>query len=459
MIAAALLLVAGGTTGAVLATSGPSAAQLKAHAAKVAALAEAQTRQAQNELLAALTVSPAAGASAVPLNSQVTITSQLGTIKSASVKSSAGSLGGHLLSNGTKWVSVGALQPSSTYRVTVVLAGLNTSVQKATTFTTLTPVAQVTATVWPSDSLQVGVGQPIVVTFDHYIDSVTAQKAVESHFTVAESKPVPGGWYWFSQDELHFRPKTFWPSGEQIKVTADLSGWNAGEGRWGAGQLSDSFSIGDARISYANLDTEEMTVTLNGATIATYPISGGRTQYPTMDGTHIVLDREPVVHMVSSTVGIPVHSPNGYDEYVYDDVHISDSGEYVHAAPWSVGAQGVTNVSHGCINVSPSHALSFYNFSRIGDVVEVTGSIRPPATGDHGVMDWSTPWSEWTPGKVVALAGSVPAPAPTTTLGQQPTPVTTAATAPPATTTTTTRPVATTTSTTKPSATTTTKKG
>ncbi len=52
-----------------------------------------------------------------------------------------------------------------------------------------------------------------------------------------------------------------------------------------------------------------------------------------MDGIHIVLDKEPVVHMVSSTVGIPVNSPNGYDEYVYNDVHISDSGEYVHAAP------------------------------------------------------------------------------------------------------------------------------
>ena len=48
-----------------------------------------------------------------------------------------------------------------------------------------------------------------------------------------------------------------------------------------------------------------------------------------MNGMHIVLDRASVVRMISSTNGIPVNSPDGYDELVYSDVHISDSGEYV----------------------------------------------------------------------------------------------------------------------------------
>jgi hypothetical protein len=92
-----------------------------------------------------------------------------------------------------------------------------------------------------------------------------------------------------------------------------------------------------------------------------------------------------------------VNSPDGYDELVYDDVHISDSGEYVHAAPWSVGSQGRTNVSHGCINLSPTDAAAFFAFSNIGDVVEVVGGPRPAELGDHGVMDWSTDWSQWIP--------------------------------------------------------------
>jgi lipoprotein-anchoring transpeptidase ErfK/SrfK len=126
-------------------------------------------------------------------------------------------------------------------------------------------------------------------------------------------------------------------------------------------------------------------------------MSGGRPDLPTMNGNHIVLDRESVVHMISSTNGIPVNSPDGYDELVYDDVHISDSGEYVHAAPWSVGSQGRTNVSHGCINISPANAAEFMAFSRIGDLIQVVGGPRPPVPGDHGVMDWDTDWSQWTP--------------------------------------------------------------
>src|SRR4029077_2075297 len=127
-------------------------------------------------------------------------------------------------------------------------------------------------------------------------------------------------------------------------------------------------TIGHARVSYADLATHLMRVTDNGRTIATFPISGGKPADPTMAGVHIVLDRESVVHMVSSTNGIPVNSPDGYDELVYEDVHISDTGEYVHAAPWSVSSQGRSNVSHGCINLSPANAAAFFAFSRVGDV-------------------------------------------------------------------------------------------
>jgi lipoprotein-anchoring transpeptidase ErfK/SrfK len=431
VLAGALVLVAGVTTGAVVANSGPSAAQVRAKAARLAAAQAAAhktaVRAVQAELIAALKISPATGSAGVALNAPVTISTSLGELQAVRVTSAAGILAGGLNAAGTEWVSRGPLAPTSTYTVAVTAIGTDgTTAQKHASFSTLTPAAQVTATVWPTTGLQVGVGQPIVVTFDHYIDTAAAQAAVVSHFTVAMSKPVPGGWYWFSPDELHFRPETYWPAGEQVRVSADLDGWNAGEGRWGAGVITDAFSVGNSRISYANLQTDEMTVTLNGATIATYPISGGRTQYPTMDGIHIVLDRETVVHMVSSTVGIPVNSPNGYDEYVYDDVHISDSGEYVHSAPWSVGSQGVTNVSHGCINLSPTNALAFYNFSAVGDLVVVTGSPRPPAVGDHGVMDWDTPWSQWMPGRVVLLGA--PAPSTTTTVPTT-SPTTTASTA------------------------------
>jgi lipoprotein-anchoring transpeptidase ErfK/SrfK len=397
------------------ATQGPSAAAVRAQKAKVAAATAAYQAAVQHEtedqLVAHVSVSPRQGAANVPLNTPVSVTAGFGTLSAVLVRDAAGQeLAGSLNAGHTQWVAAGALVPSTTYNLDATLTssgGVSTRI--ATGFTTLTPVAAVTATAYPTSGSIVGVGQPIVIDFDQDINSAAEQQAVISHFTVTESNPVPGGWHWFSPTELHFRPETFWPAGERVTVTGSLEGWDAGNGMWGSGQISQSFSVGDSRISYANLASDEMTVTLNGKTIASYPISGGRPEYPTMNGIHIVLDKEPVVHMVSSTVGIPVNSPNGYDEYVYNDVHISDSGEYVHAAPWSVYAQGVTNVSHGCINLGPSNSLDFYNFSETGDVVEVTGSSRPPVMGDHGVMDWNTPWTEWTPGQVVSAA------APTTT--------------------------------------------
>ncbi len=407
-----MVLIGGGIAAGVAAsTSGtthhgptkPQAAATQQRAANDQALA---LRAAQIQLAAAVTVSPVSGTTGVALDAPVAVSTATGTLTSVAVTDAAGAaLPGTLATSHLAWRSSTPLQPSTTYRVVAnVVRADGLAATRATTFTTLTPTALVTASVWPSAGLSVGVGQPIVFQFNHYVDTAAAQAAVLSHISVSMSRPVPGGWHWFSPDELHFRPETFWPSGERITVTADLDGWNAANGRWGSGQVQDSFAIGAARVSVANLATDEMTVTENGATVATYPISGGRTQYPTMDGTHIVLDRESVVHMDSATVGIPVNSPNGYNELVYDDVHISDSGEYVHAAPWSVGDQGVTNVSHGCINVSPANAQTFFNFSRVGDVVEVVGGPRPPAAGDHGVMDWSTAWSQWTPAAVHALA-------------------------------------------------------
>ncbi len=373
-------------------------------AAATEAYQAALQRETQDQLVAHVTVSPLRGASNVALNAPVSVTSGFGAISAVVVRDKAGDLlTGTLNAGHTQWLADEALAPTAHYFVTAtVTSSGGVSAEVNTDFTTLTPAAPVTATAYPTTGAVVGVGQPIVIDFDQDINSAAEQQAVLAHFTVTESKPVPGGWHWFSPTELHFRPETFWPAGERVTISGSLEGWYAGNGMWGSGQFSESFAVGDARISYANLASDEMTVTLNGRTIASYPISGGRPEYPTMNGIHIVLDKEPVVHMVSSTVGIPVNSPNGYDEYVYNDVHISDSGEYVHAAPWSVYAQGVTNVSHGCINLGPSNSLDFYNFSETGDVVEVTGSPRPPDLGDHGTMDWSTPWNEWTPGRVVS---------------------------------------------------------
>jgi lipoprotein-anchoring transpeptidase ErfK/SrfK len=310
---------------------------------------------------------------------------------------SGATVAGVLLATANEWRSRGALGYGARYRVTATVVGPSQVRAEATmTFRTLTPAARVGTAVFPWQGLEVGVGEPIVFTLSQPVPSGAARQRLLSRLSVTESQPVAGGWHWFSDRELHFRPRTFWPAGERVMVRWEFHGWNAGGGAWGAAQGSTTFTVGDSHVSIANLATHEMTVSDNGRTIATYPISGGKPTDPTMGGVHVVLDRSNVVRMVSSTNGIPVNSPDGYDELVYNDVHISDSGEYVHAAPWSVASQGNTNVSHGCINLSSGDAAAFYAFSRFGDVVVVVGSPRPPEAGDHGVMDWTANWAAFT---------------------------------------------------------------
>jgi lipoprotein-anchoring transpeptidase ErfK/SrfK len=383
--------------------------------------------EAVGQLLSEVSMSPANGSTKQPLNTVVTLRTNRARLEGVrvSVLPGGGKLKGVLAPAGDEWHSTGKLFPGNTYTVhyTVLSTGAGPATDGGTgavtaatfsakgsgTFTTAPPASVVTASVFPSPGIAVGVGQPIVFMFSQPVSTLAAQNAVESHLSIAMSKPVPGGWHWFSSVELHFRPTAYWPVGDQVEVNGNLNGWDAGGGAWGEGAVSTAFVIGDSHISVVNLATHEMTVSDNGQLLYTWPISAGQPRWPTQDGTHIVLDRESVVHMISSTVGIPVKSPAGYNEFVYWDVHISDSGEYVHAAPWSVSDQGFENVSHGCVNLGPANAETFFHFSRVGDIIDVVDGVRPPLQGDHGVMDWSFggPTVNWTPAKVTQLTTSV----------------------------------------------------
>ena len=74
---------------------------------------------------------------------------------------------------------------------------------------------------------------------------------------------------------------------------------------------------------------------------------------------------------------------------------MSYSGVFVHSAPWSVGAQGHTNTSHGCLNVSPSNAIWYYNNSKRGDILEVVNTVGNTLSGTDGLGDWNIPWDQW----------------------------------------------------------------
>ncbi|MGH9208569.1 MAG: Ig-like domain-containing protein, partial [Acidimicrobiales bacterium] len=343
-------------------------------------------------------VYPLNGAANVGLDTPISLVSANGQISSVTV-SGGGPMQGHSDASGRGWAaSVTTLVPNTAYVITASTIGpAGTRSQFHSSFTTVNPRTTLKATITPN-AVTVGVGEPIVVKFNV---PVSDKASVQSHLSVTMSAPVAGAWHWMSPTEVHYRPQGYWPAGEKVSVDANLAGADAGNGAWGTTDYSASFTIGDSHVSTVDVGAHTMTVTDNGAVVRTVPVSTGRDKYPTMNGVHVVLGKQQDVLMDSATVGIPRSSPDGYYEHVFWDVAISTGGEYVHSAPWSVGDQGNTNVSHGCVNVAPDQATWFFGFSQTGDVVAIVNSPRPPDPSDRSTADWNMSWSDWLAGGAI----------------------------------------------------------
>ncbi|MBB3082732.1 L,D-transpeptidase [Geodermatophilus sabuli] len=295
------------------------------------------------------------------------------------------------------WTPDTPLAYGTSYTLTATAEGEDEEpVEAATTFTTVTPAAVSTPSVGPLDGQTVGVGMPIRVWFD---DPVVDKAAVESHLRVSSTTPTDGVWNWFSDTEVHFRPSQYWPENIQVTLEADLYGVAFGDGVWGEKDRTVSFSIGERHVSIADASTHTMEVYDGDQLVQSWPMSAGSPDNPSYNGPHVVTEMNRDRVMDSSTYGVPVDSPDGYRTPVEYAVRISDSGEFVHAAPWSVGQQGRANVSHGCINLSTDRAAWFFDFSQPGDVVEIRGSSAGTLRSD--VYDWTIPWEEWLAGSAL----------------------------------------------------------
>ena len=346
-----------------------------------------------------ITVDPPADATGIRPNSKVTVTANRGRLTVVHLVDSDGKeIPGDLDPLGHTWASTAYLHLARDYKLTAEISGVSQSKKnprpavRTSEFSTVKPAGNLTPFVTPGDKQTVGVGEPIVIRFQN---PVANKNAIIPLLTVSMSKPIDGAWHWFGSKEVHYRPKDYWPAGEQVTMVAKLTNVDAGNNIWGDLDRSVTFKIGDAHVSTVDTDAHTMTVTSNGQVLRTLPISAGRDKYPTMSGVHIALEKSYHVVMDSSTVGIPVNSPDGYKEDVYWNVAITNGGEYVHAAPWSVRSQGSRNVSHGCVNLSTSDATWLYNFSTQGDIINIVGSPRGPSASDAGTADWNMAWDKW----------------------------------------------------------------
>lgn len=222
----------------------------------------------------------------------------------------------------------------------------------------------------PTDGSLVGVAKPITINFQRPIaDRAMAEQAVH----IASNPPVPGKFYWLSDTQLRWRPLEFWPA--HTTVTID------------AGGTKSRFRTGDSLIATIDDKTHQMDIMRNGRLEKTFPVSLGKKGYETPNGTYYVLEKFADIVMDSSTYGVPIDAPEGYKLKVQDAVRISNTGIFVHSAPWSVADQGKRNVSHGCPNLSPANAQWFFDHFGSGDPVVVKNSIGS-YTHNDGAQDW-----------------------------------------------------------------------
>lgn len=338
---------------------------------------------------------------AVPIGQAVELSAEGGELTEVEVTAADGTALEGRVRNGT-WSSTGRLEPGTDYVArSSALRSDGRTVTRPVRFRTqdLSLDQQTYPSVAPLAGETVGVGMPVVVTFDV---PVSDKAAFERHMTVTSTPAQPGTWHWISDNEAHYRPRSYWLAGTEVSVDIDVNSVPAGNGIYGQESRTVDFQVGDAHVYEVNMQTHQMQVFSNGDLLRTLPITTGKPGFTTRSGTKVIMEMFEERRMNSETVGISRDDPEAYD---IDDVQwamrLTYSGEFIHAAPWSVGSQGRANVSHGCTGLSTADAGWLYAMTRRGDVVEYTGTDRW-MTLTNGYGDWNASYADYKAGSALS---------------------------------------------------------
>lgn len=245
----------------------------------------------------------------------------------------------------------------------------------------------------------VGVGMPVIVSFDIPVQD---RALFEQHMEVRSEPAVEGAWHWLSDSVVHYRPKEFWPAGTEVTVDLDLNSLPAGNGVYGQQDQLVPFTIGREVVTTVDIAAHTLSMSIDGAVQRTIPVSTGKPGHETRAGTKVIMEKFDAVDMDAASTGV---SEDDADYYDISDVQwamrVTNSGEFLHAAPWSVGSQGRENVSHGCVGMSTADAKWVYDRSKRGDVVRFVNSGRP-LEPHNGWTDWNIDWSDCTAGSALS---------------------------------------------------------
>jgi lipoprotein-anchoring transpeptidase ErfK/SrfK len=342
---------------------------------------------------ATLAYTPGVDASGVDPRASATVAVKDGKLDSVTLTGPDGkAVEGEPNADRTEWSSTKELAFGTTYTWSGSATGRDgAAVPVQGAFTTVKPKKTVRGTLNIGDGRTVGVAAPIRIQFNDHIDD---RAAVERALSVETSVAVEGSWGWLPDEgggsRVDWRPREYWPANTKVTVTADLFGVPYGGGNYGSADISSTFQIGRSQIVKADAGSHRVVVIRDGQQVSDFPASYGLDSDPrrnTRTGVHVVTEKFPERRMVSQQFD--------YDVNMQWAVRISNNGEFLHAQPGTLGEQGSSNVSHGCINLSPTNAKSFFDSAMYGDPVEVTGTNVPLSARDGDIWDWTLSWDQW----------------------------------------------------------------
>jgi lipoprotein-anchoring transpeptidase ErfK/SrfK len=321
----------------------------------------------------------------------VSVVVRHGTLATVTATADGEALDGDFGDGRTSWHSTWALATDTRYvvRITAIDAA-GARVKKKAAFHTLAPEQTFSTTIFEGYHKTYGVGMPIILQFSV---PITDKAAVERSLEIRTSRPVIGAWSWDGDRTLYFRPRTYWKEDTRVDFVGHLDGVEGAPGVYGVHTLTQSWTIGRSLIAVANTQTHDVKVYLHKKLFGDWPMSAGRPGDDTPNGTYLSMEKHNPEEMVGP----------GYDIQVPYSVRFTLSGDFMHDAFWSVNDQGFTNVSHGCINLSPENAKTYYDMSVQGDPITVEGSPRAGTWG-NGWTVWFLRWNDYLQGSALHMA-------------------------------------------------------
>jgi lipoprotein-anchoring transpeptidase ErfK/SrfK len=334
---------------------------------------------------------PSDGATEVTPTAPVRVSVRNGVLNSVSLTDLDGkAVAGRLSPDRSSWMTTEPLGYAKTYTWSGTATGIDRFPRSITgSFRTVLPERLIGGQLNVADNATYGIAMPIALTFSSQVmDKTAVQKAL----SVQMSVPTEGSWAWLDDTTVHWRPKTYFAPNTRVSVTARLYGLAMGAGAFGREDIASTFTIGRSYVLRGDTRTHRLVAYSNGVEVADYPASYGLDSDPgrvTHSGTHVVMSKHPTFYMSNPRY----HYKNVEARWA---LRISNNGEFIHSAPWSVTQQGRTNVSHGCVNLSPANAAALFDVILPGDPVEIIGSSRQLGPRDGDFYDWTIPWAEWT---------------------------------------------------------------